>query len=162
MESDGEDSTALAGATREHDRRNGPLGNRVGLIVATASTPTDTRMPSPRPDPQCAPAGRSRGGVLSRNVVICVFESMTEFETTRLHAWQSFYPSGPFPMRSTLRRASLVIFLLNVCGAWYIDPGAASLLWQLIVSGVIGVGFTLRHSITRLYRRLRRRENDAQ
>ena len=112
--------------------------------------------------PKCAPAERSRGGVLPRNVVICVFESMTEFETTRLHARQSFYPSGPFPMRSTLRRASLVIFLLNVCGAWYIDPGAASLLWQLIVSGIIGVGFTLRHSITRMYRRLRRRENDAQ
>ena len=29
-ESDGADSAALAGATREHDRRNGPLGNRVG------------------------------------------------------------------------------------------------------------------------------------
>jgi hypothetical protein len=87
---------------------------------------------------------------------------MAEFESARLHARQSFYPSEPFPMYAKLRRAALVVFLLNVCGAWYIDPGAASLLWQVIVSGVVGVGFTLRHSITRLYRRLRRRGNDAQ
>lgn len=38
----------------------------------------------------------------------------------------------------------------------YIDPGATSLLWQLIVSGIVGVGFTLRHSITRVWRKLRR------
>jgi hypothetical protein len=65
-------------------------------------------------------------------------------------------------MSLLLRRVALVLFLVNVCGAWYIDPGATSLLWQLIVSGVVGIGFTLRHSITRLYHKFRRRGNDEQ
>jgi len=42
----------------------------------------------------------------------------------------------------------------------YIDPGATSLFLQIIISGVVGMGFTLRHKLSRLYQRLRRRGND--
>jgi hypothetical protein len=54
----------------------------------------------------------------------------------------------------------VVLVLWNVCGAAYIDPGATSLVWQLIVSGVVGIGFTLRHSISSLVRRFRHRDLD--
>jgi hypothetical protein len=63
-------------------------------------------------------------------------------------------------MPVTIRRVLVVLVLWNVCGAAYIDPGATSLVWQLIVSGVVGIGFTLRHSISSLVRRFRHRDLD--
>ena len=42
----------------------------------------------------------------------------------------------------------------------YIDPGATSLVWQVIVSGVVGVGFTLRSRIASLLQRFRHRSRD--
>jgi len=44
----------------------------------------------------------------------------------------------------------------------YIDPGATSLFLQLILSGIIGMGFTLRSHLSRLYRKLRNRGNDEE
>ncbi len=35
----------------------------------------------------------------------------------------------------------------------YIDPGNSSLIWQLLLAGIAGLGFTLRHTVTTLYRR---------
>jgi hypothetical protein len=35
----------------------------------------------------------------------------------------------------------------------YIDPGNSSLIWQLLLAGVAGLGFTLRHALATLYRR---------
>ena len=63
-------------------------------------------------------------------------------------------------MPINLRRVLLVMVLFNLLGAAYIDPGATSLVWQLIVSGVVGAGFTLRHSITSLVNRFRRKKID--
>jgi hypothetical protein len=59
-----------------------------------------------------------------------------------------------------LRRVLVVMVLLNICAGWYIDPGATSLIWQVVVSGVVGIGFTLRRTITGLVRRFRRRGLD--
>jgi hypothetical protein len=69
-------------------------------------------------------------------------------------------PEPPEPMLLTIRRVLLVLALWDVCGAAYIDPGATSLVWQLIVSGVIGAGFTLRSRIASLIRRFRYRNRD--
>lgn len=38
--------------------------------------------------------------------------------------------------------------------AQYVDPGSASLLWQLVVAGIVGLGFTMRHYLLALYHRL--------
>ena len=36
----------------------------------------------------------------------------------------------------------------------YIDPGNSSLIWQLLLAGVVGLGFTLRRTVSTLFRRL--------
>jgi hypothetical protein len=36
----------------------------------------------------------------------------------------------------------------------YIDPGNSSLIWQLLIAGVAGLGFTLRHAVSTLFHRL--------
>jgi hypothetical protein len=63
-------------------------------------------------------------------------------------------------MPVTIRRVLLVLALWQVCGAAYIDPGATSLVWQLIVSGVVGIGFTLRSRIASIVQRFRHRNLD--
>jgi hypothetical protein len=60
----------------------------------------------------------------------------------------------------TIKRTALVLAVWTVCGAAYIDPGATSLAWQVIVSGVVGIGFTLRSRIASLLQRFRRRRRD--
>lgn len=61
-------------------------------------------------------------------------------------------------MPISIRRVLVVLALWNICGAAYIDPGATSLVWQLIVSGVVGIGFSIRHRISSLIRRFRHRD----
>lgn len=39
--------------------------------------------------------------------------------------------------------------------AVYVDPGLGSLLWQLVVSAIVGAGFTFRKYVAALARRLR-------
>lgn len=41
--------------------------------------------------------------------------------------------------------------------AQYIDPGGASLLWQLLLSGLLGVTFVLRQTLLGIVRRIGRR-----
>lgn len=36
----------------------------------------------------------------------------------------------------------------------YVDPGATSLMWQLILASALGALFTLRHLIARAFRAL--------
>lgn len=46
--------------------------------------------------------------------------------------------------------------------AQYIDPGASSLLWQLLLTALVGTSFMLRTKIGGLIRRVRnRRDNPA-
>lgn len=49
-----------------------------------------------------------------------------------------------------LRRIALAFGLMMLLGAWYIDPGSGSLLWQLVLSGVLGVMFSARRAIASL------------
>jgi hypothetical protein len=67
---------------------------------------------------------------------------------------------SPINGSMTIRRVLVVLAVWNVCGAAYIDPGATSLVWQVIVSGIVGIGFTLRSRITSLLQRLRNRSRD--
>jgi hypothetical protein len=63
-------------------------------------------------------------------------------------------------MPVTIRRVLLVLAVWNVCGAAYVDPGATSLVWQVIVSGVVGMGFTLRSRIAPFLKRFRHQSRD--
>jgi len=36
----------------------------------------------------------------------------------------------------------------------YIDPGSSSLIWQLLLAAVAGLGFTLRHTVVTLFHRI--------
>jgi len=44
---------------------------------------------------------------------------------------------------------------MELCLA-YIDPGAGSILLQIFLGGILGVGVYLRHHIARLFRAFRR------
>jgi hypothetical protein len=52
----------------------------------------------------------------------------------------------------------------SVLSAQYVDPGSASVLWQLLLAGVFGVVFTFRQHIVSLARaflnRFRRSGNE--
>jgi hypothetical protein len=41
--------------------------------------------------------------------------------------------------------------------AQYIDPGTSSLLWQLLLTGLVGVSFTFRRTFADIVRRIRNR-----
>ena len=62
------------------------------------------------------------------------------------------------PFAAILRHGAILLALVCLCPAraqgQYIDPGSASLLWQLLVAGAVGLGFTMRHYLLALYRRL--------
>ena len=62
------------------------------------------------------------------------------------------------PSTIAVRVTALLIAVLVLsparAEAQYIDPGSASLLWQLLVAGIVGLGFTMRHYLLALYRRL--------
>lgn len=66
--------------------------------------------------------------------------------------------SGLFRLPISVRLGTLLlgIFLLGPerAQAQYIDPGSSSLLWQLLIAGFVGLGFTLRHYLLALWRRL--------
>lgn len=49
-----------------------------------------------------------------------------------------------------LRRIALAFGLMMLLGAWYIDPGSGSLLWQLVLSSALGVMFSARRVVTSL------------
>jgi hypothetical protein len=55
-----------------------------------------------------------------------------------------------------LRRLALALGLMTLLGAWYVDPGLGSLLWQLVVSGIVGGLFTFRRALTRCVAHVRR------
>ena len=62
------------------------------------------------------------------------------------------------PFAASLRHGAILLALVCLipsrAEAQYIDPGSASLLWQLLVAGIVGLGFTMRHYLLALYRRL--------
>ena len=41
----------------------------------------------------------------------------------------------------------------------YIDPGSSSLVWQLLLVGLAGLGYTLRITLSTLYRRFFSKRN---
>lgn len=55
------------------------------------------------------------------------------------------------------RRFALAFGLTTLLGAWYIDPGSSSLVWQLILSAVLGTAFTARRFFASLAAKLFRR-----
>jgi hypothetical protein len=56
------------------------------------------------------------------------------------------------------RRCILLMVLVALspaeAQAQYIDPGSSSLLWQLLVAGIVGLAFNLRHAFLALSRSL--------
>lgn len=50
----------------------------------------------------------------------------------------------------SVQRFALAFSLCAILGAWYVDPGSSSLLWQLVLSGMLGIGFAARRLLAAL------------
>lgn len=46
----------------------------------------------------------------------------------------------------------LMLLMPKTATGQYVDPGSASLLWQLLLAGVIGIAFTLRQNVVAAFR----------
>ena len=57
---------------------------------------------------------------------------------------------------ATLGVAGLVVLCPAPLHAAYIDPGTGSLVWQLVVAGMLGATFHFRRAISALVRLVRR------
>ena len=53
--------------------------------------------------------------------------------------------------------ALCVVLAPRIASAQYIDPGNASLYWQLLLSAIAGFAFTFRGGLTWLFHAVRRR-----
>ena len=66
--------------------------------------------------------------------------------------------NSPRTVAPTIRQIGMLFAVLLLsparAQAQYVDPGSASLLWQLVVAGIVGLGFTTRHYLLALYHRL--------
>ena len=67
-------------------------------------------------------------------------------------------PPGPVSMTATRKVLLPLALAVLLCG-WYVDPGSTSLIWQLVISGVVGVGFTARRFFRAMASRIRGKKN---
>lgn len=90
------------------------------------------------------------------------FRSDAYIPGTRVHRHLLSESPTSMPLRAFRTVAAIIGVSLAVpstLSAQYIDPGSSSLLWQLLLTGLVGASFTFRRAFTDIARRIRARRD---